>query len=101
MTMNSDKRAELEAALNCQSANTSAEFDLSECFQYKNPFANLETEFLQTKYYKEYFGLVVRIYVNVFTVASSLYTATNVQLPSPFQYTTKPTLQHSHMTLRL
>ena len=65
---NEDKRAELEAALNCQSANTSAEFDLSECFQYKNPFANLETEFLQTKYYKEYFGLVVRIYTLTFSL---------------------------------
>ena len=34
---------------------------LSTCFEVVDPFSMLQTEFLQTKFYKEHFGLVVRI----------------------------------------
>ena len=33
--------------------------DVEECCEYSDPFKNLTTEYLQTKYYKEHFALVV------------------------------------------
>ncbi len=54
-----DKVEALQSILDNQTASPGIEFNLSESLQYKNPFANLETEHLQTKYYKEHFGLVV------------------------------------------
>lgn len=34
--------------------------DIDECFQAPNPFSNLQSEYMQTKYYRENFDLVVR-----------------------------------------
>lgn len=49
-----DKVAAINTALRNQSGA-----ELSDCLEYKNPFATLQTEHLQTKYYREHFGLVV------------------------------------------
>jgi len=42
--------------------NAGIEVDLSLVLPYKNPFSKLETEYLQTKYFKDHFGLVVSIF---------------------------------------
>ena len=38
--------------------------DVSDCFSHVDPFETLETEYLQSKYYKENFGLVVSIIIS-------------------------------------
>lgn len=36
--------------------------EISECFDNReNPFADLDTEYMQSKYYREAFGLVVTV----------------------------------------
>ena len=54
--------------LTCQSIGNSvqkllndagSDVSLSSCFPITNPFLNLRTEYQQTKFYKEYLGLVV------------------------------------------
>lgn len=47
--------------------------DISSCFEVPNPFEALHTEYLQTKYYKNYFNLVVScihdnlyVYIHIF-----------------------------------
>ena len=52
-----DKVAAINTALSSQPTTSTQE--LSDCLEYTNPFAGLETEYLQTKYYREHFGLVV------------------------------------------
>lgn len=56
-----DKVAAINTALhNRQSGECPpTQAELSDCLEYKNPFATLQTEHLQTKYYREHFGLVV------------------------------------------
>ena len=55
-----DKVAAINTALGSQpAASTLTQDELGGCLEYKNPFAALETEHLQTKYYREHFGLVV------------------------------------------
>ena len=61
-----DKRAELEKALGQIDVESSVKVGLSDCLQYRNPFSGLETEYMQAKYYREHFGLVVKeTYENV------------------------------------
>ena len=55
-----DKVAAINTALRNQSGErTPTQAELSDCLEYKNPFATFQTEHLQTKYYREHFGLVV------------------------------------------
>ena len=35
--------------------------DITECCVYRDPFSNLKTEYLQSKFYRENFGLVVSL----------------------------------------
>ena len=55
-----DKVAAINTTLGTQhAASTLTQDELGGCLEHKNPFAALETEHLQTKYYKEHCGLVV------------------------------------------
>ena len=38
--------------------------DLNSCFDFEDPFSSLQTEYQQTKFYREEFGLVVCIIIN-------------------------------------
>lgn len=40
-------------------SNTNTDFDFTQCFNYDDPFHCLKTEYQQTKFYKNEFGLVV------------------------------------------
>ena len=55
-----DKRAELEKALGQIDVESSVKLGVSDCLKYRNPFSGLETEYMQAKYYREHFGLVVK-----------------------------------------
>ena len=55
-----EKVAAINTALRNQAGEpTRTQAELSDCLEYKNPFATLQTEHLQNKYYRENFGLVV------------------------------------------
>lgn len=58
--LSDDIRLAVEATVeqHCASAGVDAP-DLESCFQDIDPFYGLETEYMQTKFYKENFGLVV------------------------------------------
>lgn len=52
-----DKVAAVNNAIGSQPAGSTVA--LGNCLEYNNPFSTLETEYLQTKYYREHFGLVL------------------------------------------
>ena len=50
------ERSVLEVAVECPAIVRTR---LTECFEHEDPFASLQTEYQQTKFYQEEFGLVV------------------------------------------
>ena len=62
------ERSVLELAVECPAIVRTR---LAECFKHEDPFASLQTEYQQTKFYQEEFGLVVSSYI--FTYCLSLF----------------------------
>ena len=54
------ERSVLELAMECPAIVRTR---LAECFEHEDPFASLQTEYQQTKFYQEEFGLVVNSYI--------------------------------------
>ena len=51
----------VESRLHSYSEYSSDIPDLSECFKIQDPFRNLQNEYMQTKYYRENFDLIVSL----------------------------------------
>ena len=43
--------------------------DIDECFHVPNPFANLQSEYMQSKYYRQHFDLVVCLHAKLFALS--------------------------------
>ncbi len=43
--------------------------DIASCFEVPDPFASLQTEYIQTKYYREHFDLVVSLHVQPMSIS--------------------------------